>query len=538
MVIRFMLFDSMGVQKAPTLDLWNAVRERTIGDSWKDSFQADCAGTVDKGMYIVFEDYDGWCEYRVTAPDDIRQDAGPSGNIQAVNSVQELDSTSMFDERGFHETGIGVRRAAEVCINGTRWYVGDLDETDEHGTRVLHDVSFDPGTGGWTALQQVAKTWGLEISTTIRMESTRDSVGQRYVNLTRHRGSTTPVSRFEYSADLKSVRRTFDAREPVTRLYAFGKTVKDEANGTESPVTVEPIIGKPYIDADPGILDRWGVAGPDGDRRPLIGSVSYTDIEDPGALYDKALEQMKTLSAPSVSYEAEVTDIPGMDESLTIGDAVQVIDTSFTPDLRLEARAIGIKQDLVTGSRVVTLGSIVESLAEKQTIITRTAQTVAEGKPVWDAASGIADAAHSTATDAYNEATGLSERVDSAVSSATAAQTTATAAQTAATAADSTAKAAAAQVALVGGMTDVTFTVAEFGDGLSVTKAVTNLPASMVAGAPPVRAQQDLWGVCQPIVLDHDSDESIPAGSIRVDVKSKPTADLTVRLAALKGATA
>ena len=534
--MRLIVFDRWGHGKGDITQPVKAIVKRTMGGSdFSDTLELTCDMVLDKGDRIILDD-DGWREYVVDSPQEMRDATSFVSTPHASNSVVTLNSSQVIEY--FHETQVTPKRILDLITDGTEWYP-DHDIPSHEPLEMTLD-----GVGGYQALLQAAELFGLEVTTRFEPDSAMTGGMTRYVGFTEPTGGRQTGLRFEYGRDLASVRRTFASRDVATRIYPYGasQSVKLENGKTEQrKLTIAPVNnGKTYLDADN--LDQWGYPGRDGAQRQSVMVIDHTDIDTVASLFDQALKDLEEYSKPAVTYEAEITAFThgGLYvKSLDAGDRVQIVDRTFTPPLRLDGRVTSIEKDLLSPeASTVTLGDVIETTAMQQAEAKRVARTVRVGKPIWDAATATASSAHSTATDAYNEATGLTEKVDTAVSSAATAQSTATAAQSTAASADTTAKAAAARVAMVGGMTDVTFTVAEFGDGLSVTKEVTNLPASMVAGAPPVRAQQDLWGVCQPIVLDHDSDESIPAGSIRVDVKSKPTADLVVRLAALKGATA
>lgn len=533
--MRFILFDRWGNPKGEIADPVEAVVKRSIGDEWSDTLDITCDTGVDKGDRLLVNDGE-WREYVCTSPDETREQSFVS-SLHFVNSVQELQTMRYIDS--FHETVVSPRRALEYVVEGTRWHVDQIATDMTSIELTLERIC------GYDALKSVADTLGLEIATRIKVLGTGTGVEQRYVSLV-HRVGEDTRQRFEFGAGLDSVRRTFAEQDVITRLYVYGKSKTDE-NGDDKPITITGVAGKPYLDADPSVLAKWGLPDGKGGRLPAIGVIEHSDIDDISKLYDAAVSDLASLSKPKVTYEASVSTLKaaGVDVSkLDIGDVVQVIDTCFIPALRLEARISEYSEDLLNESNsTITLGSIIENVSQRQTTVNRTVEIVAAGKPVWDASASVAASAHDAASSALSEASGLTARVDGAVSSATAASTAATAAsskadaaQQTATTANTVAQSAMQQVGKVGGMTDVTFTVADFASGLSAVKQVTDLPASLVAGPPPDRTQLDLWGVCQPIVLDHDSDETIPAGSIRVDVASTPTASLVVRLAALKGA--
>lgn len=521
--MHFLLFDSTGRLVDDHIDVTSAIHRESIDGEWSDSLQLDVAGTVEKGYYIAYRDDAGeWHEYRVTAPDELREDSVPACDVQALNSVTELAVTRPIVH--FHETGVTLRRAVEYALLDTRWQPGELAT----GLDPLDELTMD-NTDGWSMLQQIASTWGLELYTSVEMAS-NDQVWTRKVNLVEQRGTITG-KRFEYGADLPKMRRTCTDREVALRIIPIGKTSTDSETGVQTRVTIEEVNGgRDYLEADnaASLLQRWGV--PDRTGRLVYPTkvVSYSDAADAGTLYNLAVPDMKTWGTPKVQYEATVAAfrLAGVrdPDALRVGDTVQIVDTTFNPALRLQGRVAGVEEDLLGDDtrKTITLGSIIESLAERQTINAKTAQTVAQGKPVWDASASVAGSASSAASQAVSQVTGLTGQVSSVRETAAAAQ--------------ATASRAVAEVNAVGGMTDVVFKAAEFASSLSVVKPVTGLPVSMVAGPPDERAQIGLWGACRPVVSDHDTDPAIPVGSIRVDVETRPTADLTIRLAALKGA--
>ena len=82
-------------------------------------------------------------------------------------------------------------------------------------------------------------------------------------------------------------------------------------------------------------------------------------------------QKLKEVSKPQVSYEAEVVNLgrAGFDpDGVNIGDAVQIIDTTFTPSIRVEGRVLKIEEDLLDSvdATRITLGNIHESYTQKR----------------------------------------------------------------------------------------------------------------------------------------------------------------------------
>lgn len=511
--MRLIVFDRWGNGKGDITQPVKAVIKRTMGGSdFSDTLELTCDVGLDKGDRIVLNDDGKWREYVVDSPQDYRDATSYVSTPHASNSVVTLDSSQVIEY--FHETEVTPARILDLITDGTEWYPDHDIPTHEP-----LEMTID-GMGGYQALLQAAETFGLEITTRFEPDAAMTGGMTRYVGFTEPTGGRQTGLRFEYGRDLTSVRRTFASRDVATRIYPYGATTtttNSDGTSTSQKLTIAPVNnGKPYLDADN--LEQWGYPGRDGLKRQSIVVIDHSDIDTVASLFDQALKDLEEYSKPSITYEAEITaflDGGLYIKSLDAGDRVQIVDRSFNPPLRLDGRVTSIEKNLLDPeSSTVTLGDVIETTAMQQYEARKIAKTVRVGKPIWDAASSTAESAHSTATDAYTEASGLSDKVNMAVSDAAS---------------------AVRQVSMVGGMSDVTFTVGEFASGLSVTKQVTALPKAIMAGPPPDRAQLDLWNSCQPVVMDHDTDAAIPEGSIRVSVKSKPTSDLVVRLAALKG---
>ena len=424
--MRFMRYTSAGECVDDALPVTSATLSETIGDEWSDTLSLDVAATVDKGDYIVFRDRSGlWREYRVASPDDLREDSKPTSNVQAVNSVQELAVTRNID--WFQETGIGPGRALDVVLQGTRWSrSADSADIGDDGIEPM-DVELSC-TDGWAALKDIASQWGLEISTGVGM-GPAGLIETRLVTLTPRRGRDTG-RRWELGGGLDRVRRTYDDTECYCRVKPIGRieTGEDDTGvETTSIVTIAPVNdGLDYLETDDpaATLARWGVPDRDGNLTPTTKIVQHSDVTDPGELINLGRRDLGEWTTPHVTYEADVSTWVSNGladaDTLEVGDTIQLVDRSFSPTLRLQARVIGLEDDLLAGleSRRLTLGSIIQTISERQTIITQTAQTVATGKPVWDRAAVDS----STAT---NVATGAAAGADSALQAAANAVSTA-----------------------------------------------------------------------------------------------------------------
>ena len=128
--------------------------------------------------------------------------------------------------------------------------------------------------------------------------------------------------------------------------------------------------GKPYlVDEDARLL--YGIRDAAGDIQHAEGEVIFNDATNPQELLRLGKQKLKEVSKPQVSYEAEVVNLgrAGFDpDGVNIGDAVQIIDTTFTPSIRVEGRVLKIEEDLLDSvdATRITLGNIHESYTQKR----------------------------------------------------------------------------------------------------------------------------------------------------------------------------
>lgn len=317
-------------------------------------------GGVEKNDRILYLDGKGlWHEYIVQSVETQRDEGKPVTTAYCVNSIAELGSVYILDKR---ERKTTAPERAKVALEGTRWDVGTVDNgTIRHYT----DLNFYHQSV-LKSLQDITKAYGLEIETSITVENGK--ITARTVNLLEQRGNKNAERRFEYGCDLKSVKRTLMADQVITRLYAWGKgeeKTDDDGNATggySRRIGIKEVNGgKPYLD-DVEAQKYWGV---------LEGDAVFDDCDDRNELLRLAKARSAKVSKPQVSYEAEAVNLgrAGFDpDGVGIGDAVQIIDTTFTPPIRVEGRVLKIEEDLLDSvdATRITLGNIHESYTQKR----------------------------------------------------------------------------------------------------------------------------------------------------------------------------
>lgn len=147
--------------------------------------------------------------------------------------------------------------------------------------------------------------------------------------------------------------------------------------------------GKPYlVDEEARLL--YGIRDAAGDIQHAEGEVIFNDATNPQELLRLGKQKLKEVSKPQVSYEAEVVNLgrAGFDpDGVSIGDAVQIVDTTFTPPIRVEGRVLKIEEDLLDSvdATRITLGNISESYTQKRRAMQQKLDALIAQSSEWNA---------------------------------------------------------------------------------------------------------------------------------------------------------
>ena len=148
--------------------------------------------------------------------------------------------------------------------------------------------------------------------------------------------SDTVLAYIDYSRNLRSISKTEDSRDIVTRLYAYGQGVSGSVN--QVSIRSENPTGEDYIDAagaDEIIPEVWE------DQR-------YTD---PASLYQAAGGKLDELSSPKINYEVDAADLFTLThesiDQFTVGVCVHLSHEKLGIDT--SARVVSVTKDDLTG---------------------------------------------------------------------------------------------------------------------------------------------------------------------------------------------
>lgn len=392
--MRFPVYSRTGGYVGDIPSVASAVRTRNIDGT--DTLELTCAGIdLQKDDRVLVRCRDAWREYAVVSVSRTRADS--TGFTAAVcrNSVCELSRKYTLEKEG---RGYTATQALDKAIEGTRWARGTVDAPGTHDVSFYHQSALE-------SLEDICAAYGCELDATVEVEG--NTVRRRLVHLRAHVGEQKARRRFEYSRDLVSIKRTVSAEDVVTRLYPWGKGVETENGGYSRKIGIADVNGgKPYIE-DAEATRRFGIPDADGVPQPNEGSWEDGNIEEPSVLLSEARKRLKLMSAPRVSYEAEVAVMARAGEGIegaACGDAVQIVDTAFDPPLRLEGRILETVEDL-TGDlsrSKIKLGNVVESYTKRNRRVEAAVQKLTGSAGAWDDAAGLGESYLNGVIDGLN----------------------------------------------------------------------------------------------------------------------------------------
>lgn len=238
-----------------------------------------------------------------------------------------------------------IKHYINRAIGDTGWKIGYCDVT---ATRTLEFTSYE---NVLSRILKIATAFNnAEISFSVDIVGSR--VTNRYVNIYKRKG-TDNGKRFVYSKDITSIKRTVDMSQVATAILGVGRTDNKGNKTTFKSNTYDD--GNIYTKNGSEVLfsrkalERWGqVAG-------NIFRVFEYDTPNSSELLNRAISDLKNRENPSVTYEVEIALLERLagyeEEKVRVGDTVKIIDTTFNPELYLEARVMALETSYLDPSK-------------------------------------------------------------------------------------------------------------------------------------------------------------------------------------------
>ena len=321
-----------------------------------------------QGQRVLIQDDRGfWHEYVVVGVDTLH-DSGerPFGTYYCVWSLQpDLMGTRVSKMPGV-QNPVAASIALDDALSGTkRWVVGTVTNLNTGGAS-MYD------TDGWTALSTLIETWGGELDVTIEVNPLT-GVTARKVDYYAQQGEQEAKRRFDFAADVSSVRRVIADSPLYCRVTPRGRGEESDEGGYGRKITIEEVNdGKDYLENDSMVDLAKLPDGQGGWEYPTI-EIENSDCETPADLKAWALEVIDDYTLPKVTYEVDALQLgrEGVDlQGVSLGDAVHVVDKKFGEGLRLAGRVIEMYVDLMTGATSrMTIGSMQDDLSNVFSLI-------------------------------------------------------------------------------------------------------------------------------------------------------------------------
>lgn len=345
----------------------------------EDSVNITTTYPIMQGYRLVWQDRNGIAHEHVCQdPKGLHADEETIYTDTALNSICETYGDYIEDKRPYRYDYL---KALQTALSPTRWEVGTVDQPGavSSGLTFYHTTARE-------AIQDILECGG-ELETTIEVDGT--GVTTRKVNIRAHRGNSSGHRRFSYTKDITSISRT-ESSGAITACYGYGKGVETGNGGYGRKLTFGAINdGKDYV-VDESALVIYGRPDGNGGYAHVFGIYENSDCESATQLLSETKSYLAEHNAPGVSYEADVVDLVqfGRDwEGVSVGDDVQIVDTAFTPALRCKGRVSKLVTDVLGGTQTVTLGNIVETIADMFTAQQQTVNNLSRRSADWDVAA-------------------------------------------------------------------------------------------------------------------------------------------------------
>ena len=359
-MVRVILFDRFGnpFGELSEDEVFGLVRTEKVNG--EHSLTITTTRVLEKGWRVLTCDARGiWREHVVYGTDALHDSAKcPFGSYYCVWSVQpDLMGTRVSAMPGVINPTTAAL-ALDAALGGTgRWSRGTVTQTTTGGAS-MYD------TDGWSAMGTLVETWGGEVDTTIGVGSA--GVVSRQVDLYDKQGDQSGRRRFDFGADIKSVRRRIEDGPLYCRITPRGRGEETEGGGYGRKITIESVNGgKDYLE-NLAMVDLAKLPdGSGGWEYPTL-EVENPDIETPAELKAWAQSVLEKSTVPKVTYEVDVMQLAreGVDmHGVSLGDAVQVVDRKFG-GLRIAARVMEMTVNMLDESDAqLTIGQVADDLS-------------------------------------------------------------------------------------------------------------------------------------------------------------------------------
>ncbi|UYG93181.1 phage tail spike protein [Cytobacillus firmus] len=350
----------------------------------------EAAAHVKENNLVVFKDEDGDFQlFQIYKIEEEHNGIEIVTRAYAEHAFFEMNDDIIEDLRTVNDT---ADSAMTDALSNSRFKKGTVANLGLRTTNFYYESAI-------SSIQKIISKWGGELKKRINFDGS--AITGRFVDLLARRGADTG-KRFEFTKDLVSIKRTVDTSNLKTALYGRGKGEETEAGGYTRRIDfaevvwnglgLDPVdkpLGQQWV-GDPEALEKFGRIDPDtGKKMHRFGVFEDGEETDPEALLEKTWNALQGTNTPRITYEMKVLDleqVAGLShEKVRLGDTVFVIDKEFKPALRIEARVIEIKRDLVSPENTeIILGNFLPLFTDLASRLKNIESKVDGRTGVWD----------------------------------------------------------------------------------------------------------------------------------------------------------
>ena len=326
---------------------------------------------LQKNMRVLVCDATGrWHEYVVEGCDEEHGKGNrPIGTYWCSWSMQhdlELTVVSKMP------SGV-VSTALAAVLSGTkRWTAGTVTKV-KTASASMYEM------GGWEAVAVMCDAWECEVDDEITVDTA--GVVSRSMAALEHVGSSTATRRFDYGADMKSIKRSVDEEPVFARVIPKGMGEETDTGYYGRRIGIESVNGGvPWLEnatTAPYLRVPDGEGGYEYPTRYVVND----ELDDPAELKAWALANLDEWTAPKVTYGADLCQfqVAGLDANgVALGDEVQVVDRAFGEDgLRIAARVVSLRiNELDPADMALVIGDAPANMATGLTTLAGTLSDV------------------------------------------------------------------------------------------------------------------------------------------------------------------
>lgn len=340
-----------------SLSVNNLKRTRELNGINSLEFETD--KKIEKGNRLVIKDYQGiWNEYIVQEVEILHEGLKIEYSVFCEQSINELFGHFISDLKPRETRATAI---VGKVLQDTRFSVGHIDDLGLKSFNLYH-------IDAKRALWKIIDIFDCDIDVSIDVKDSK--VVGRYINLYKHKGSFEG-KRYTHKKDIKSIKKTINYTNIVTKLYGYGKgeEIIDEdgksTGGYGRKINFSEINGgKAYITNEDARL-KYGVGK---EKKHIEGIFEDGDCEDKKELLELTKKELEKRSKPQISYELKVEDLSkysGFEfEGVGLGDDVIVKDKEL--NLTVYTRIIKIIDSPFDNSDTeITLGNYIKDISNK-----------------------------------------------------------------------------------------------------------------------------------------------------------------------------